>query len=357
MRSVENLPDLNYKRDTIRKHSSVIAAHHVKDINFRPEDLTFFNYLLLRTSTITQPHGIYQVPVKDIMDFMKFDRASKVHESLDRLCRGNIEVDYIDQDGTERSLRAHYLSHDSSRAETGYIKFAFDPILVHFLIEPKVYALISVNRSNDIKSFAGKRLYELASLQRQKRTPVWKVSVEEFREIVDMVDRHPRFDNFRRNVIEKAITEVNAIADFEILFDVMTGGAGGSATMLEFTVVDKSHSRLLQSKMVKSTKAKRGNGDKHTVDMLDGLTAEERGGPAELTSEAIDKASALLPADEDINDWVAEWREQNRGLSLIDPDGRFLSYVELKLMKKNDPVLSTIIDDEIFYNILNPEEQ
>lgn len=354
MVSYENLPVVGGKRDKIRKHSSVITATHVKGVEFRAEDLTFFNYLLACSGNIKSPHGVYSVPMKEAMEFMRFDRSSKLHECLGRLCEGKIDVDYLDQDGNPRSLRAHYLSSDSSRAETGTIHFAFDPILVHFLIDPKVYALISVNRSNDIKTLAGKRLYEIMSLQRHKHSSKWRVSVDEFRALVDMKDKHPRWDNFRRNVIEKAIVEVNAVADFEVLFTVVTSGQGGVATVLEFEVVDISHNRLLASKMVKSTKAKRGKADPHTVDMLDGMTSAERGGPAELTSEAIERAASLIGEAEDIGNYVDEWREQTRGFSLLDPDVHFLSFVELKLKKRTDPVLN-VLDDDIFFDLLNGE--
>jgi hypothetical protein len=317
--------------------------------------LTFFNYLLACSGNIKNPKGVYSVSMKDAMEFMNFDRASKLHDCLERLCSGQIDVDYLDSDGNPRSLRAHYLSSDASRAETGTIHYAFDQILVHFLIEPKVYALISVNRSKDIKTITGKRLYEMMALQRRKFDPKWRVSVEEFRALTDTRDKHPRWDNYRRNVIEKAVIEVNAVADFEILFDPMTSGQGGSVQTLEFEVVEKSHARLLQSKMVKSTKAKRGNSDPHTVDMLDGKTTAERGGPAELTADAVEAVAALLSPEDDLEKLIVEWREENRGYSMNNPDVHFRNFVELKIKRRSDPVLS-VLPDDIFLNLLNGED-
>ncbi len=346
---------LSGKDHTFRKPASVITATHVKGVDFRPEDLTFFNYLLSCSGNIKAPNGVYYVSMKEAMEFMRFTRPAQLHECLERLCSGKIEVDYIDSDGNDRSLRAHYLSSDSSKAETGTIRYAFDPILVYFLIDPKVYGLISANRSNDIKSFTGKRLYEMMTLQRHKSWDTkWNVSVDEFRALTDTVDKHPRWDNYRRNVIEKAVIEVNAVADFEVLFTFMTSGQGGSVTTLEFDVVEKNHARLLQSRMVRSTKAKKVKTDPDTVDMLDGKTATERGGPAELTAGAVEEAVAMIGADGNIDSLVLEWREKTRGFSLNDPDGHFLNFVSLKLKKANDPVLQ-VLDDDIFLNILDGE--
>ncbi len=184
--------------------------------------------------------------------------------------------------------------------------------------------------------------------------PVWHVSVDEFREIVSMQDKHPRFDNFRRNVIEKAVAEVNAVADFDVLFDVETSGQGGIATTLMFKAVGKSHARLLQSRIVKNTKAKGSIRDPYTVDLLDGKTSIERGGPAELTSETIDRIEATLTENEDIDQLVREWRDETRGYSLIDPDTHFSNWVEMKRAKTADPVLKSL-DDDIFAAFLTDE--
>jgi hypothetical protein len=347
---------LSGKDRTFRKPSSVITATHVKGVDFRPEDLTFFNYLLSCSGNIKNPTGVYYVSMKDAMEFMRFERPGKIHECLERLCSGKIEVDYLDGDGNPRSLRSHYLSSDSSKAETGMIQYAFDQILVHFLIDPKVYGLISANRSNDIKSFSGKRLYEMMALQRHKWDTKWIVSLEEFRALTDTEGTHSRWDNYRRNVIEKAVGEVNAVADFEVLFSFMTSGQGGSVTTLEFDVVEKNHARLLQSKMVRSTKKKGSRlPDRDTVDMLDGKTTAERGGPAELTAAAVEEAASLIGDGNNLDNLVLEWREKTRSFSLNDPDGHFLNFVSLKVKKENDPVLN-ILDDEIFFNLLNGED-
>lgn len=351
MSDMEVVPITGGVRENIRKHSSVITAVHLRGVDLHPADVSFFNYLVARVYPYPRPGIVYQISLKEAMEFMQFDRVSKIHESLSRLGQVMIEIDYTDKFGESNTIRTHYLSSESSHADSGILKFAFDPILVHFLSDPKVYGQISVNRSLDLKTMAAKRLYEFMCLQRSKRSPIWHVSVDEFREIVSMQEKHPRFDNFRRNIIEKAVQEVNAVADFDVLFDVETSGQGGTASTLMFKVVGKSHARLLQSRIVKNTKARGKSGDQFTVDMLDGKTNFERGGPAELTADMIDKVAATLNDEEDIEDFVRDWREETRGLSLIDPDAHFHNWVEMRKIKVSDPLLNTL-DDDVFANFL-----
>lgn len=343
-------------KDTIRKHSAVITAAHVKEgLSLKPEDLSFFNYLLARVHPYPKPGFIYEIPIKEAMEFMRWDRTAKVHESLDRLCKVNIEIDY-EKDDERHSIRTHYMSHNSSHAENGILQFAFDPILVQFLPDPKVYGSINVNRSHDLKSMGAKRLYEFGCLNRNKYGATWRLSVLEFRQIAEAGDKHPRFDNFRRLVLDKAVDEVNNIADFDIAYETETAGQGGSVSTIVFKILGKTHARLLQATTIKSTKAKGGkSGDQYTVDMLDGKTNEERGGPAELTSDVMERIASRLSPEDDIEALVREWRDVTRGLVLNDPDKHFESWIDLREVKKNDPVLSGL-DEDIFSNFFNGED-
>lgn len=362
MTGQEIITRVDAMKDTIRKHSSVITAAHVimeGGLSLKPEDLSFFNYLLARVHPYPKQGFIYEIPIKEAMEFMRWDRTAKVHTSLDRLCKVNIEIDY-EKDGERHSIRAHYLSHNSSHAENGLLQFAFDPILVQFLPDPKVYGSINVNRSYDLKSMGAKRLYEFGCMNRNKYDATWRLSVAEFRSICETGEKHPRFDNFRRLVLDKAVEEVNNIADFDIAYETETAGQGGTVSTIVFKILGKSHARLLQATTIKSTntktKTKSANkGDQFTVDMLDGKTNEERGGPAELTSTVIERVASKLSTEDDIEKLVREWRDVTRGLTLNDPDTHFESWIDLREIKKNDPVLSGL-DEDIFSNFFNGED-
>lgn len=339
--------------DLVRKGSSVVSATPTMDVLFEPIDNTLFNYLLLRAyGDIVPGVGIvHKIPVREVMEYLKIDRVSKLHASLERLGKGTISIDYIDDENVERTMYAHYLSSDVSRTGSGLLEFSFDTILSRFLYEPKVYALISVNRLRDLKSYASQKLYEVMVLNFRKKSPVWSTTVEELRNYFQTGDRNARFDNFRVHVIEKAIAEVNAIAEFDVLVDYIRGGQGGGVVEIVFKAVSKSHRRLMETATVKAIGTRRKKVDLHTVDMLDGLTFEERGGPAEVTAEGIEKARALIPEDGDINVLLTEWRESVRGLSLTDPDGHFLGWMRLKLEQDNDPLLKDI-EGDVFGQLL-----
>lgn len=341
-------------KDVIRKGSSLISATATDAVRFEPIDNSLFNYLLLRTyNDINPEQQVYRVPVQEVMEYLRIDRISKLQASLERLGKGFIEIDYLEPEtGDYRTMYAHYLSSDVSSTGSGMLKFAFDPILVHFLPEPKVFGLVSVSRVRDLKTVASQKLYEMMALQYRKKTPEWRCSVDELRTYFQAGDKNPRFDNFKKHVIEKAVSDVNAIAEFDIVVDYVRGGKGGGVVEIVFTALVKSHTRLIEASAVKSPRtSKKKMADTKTIDLLDGQTFEERGGPAELTGAAIEKARDMIPETADINQLIAEWRDINRGRSLSNPDHSFLSWLELKLSQDSDPLLKDI-EGDVFGTIL-----
>ena len=366
MTGQEIITRVDAMKETIRKHSSIITAVHIvteNGLSLKPEDMSFFNYLLARVHPYPKRGFIYEIPIKEAMEFMRWDRTAKLHASLDRLCKVAVEIDYA-TDGEKRSIRAHYMSHNSSHAENGLLQFAFDPILVEFLPDPKVYGTININRSYDMKSMTAKRLYEFGCMNRNKFDTTWRISISDLRDIAQVGTTHQRFDNFRRLVLDKAIEEVNNIADFDITYEIETAGQGGAVSTIVFKLLGKSHARLLQANTIKSTNTKNSiktkpktlkNEDHFTVDIFDGKTNEERGGPGELTAETIERVNAKLSPEDDIEKLLREWSDVTRGLTLTDPDTHFESWIEMREIKKNDPVLSGL-DEDIFSNFFNAED-
>mgnify|MGYP001416531374 CR=1 FL=1 len=341
------------EEDIVRKGSSVISATPTNEVMFEALDMPLFNYLLLRTYQLIEPgkSTVHYIPVKDVMEYLRIDRMSKLQDSLERLGKGLIAIDYLDEDDEPRSIYAHYLSSDLSRTGSGMLAFAFDAILTRFISEPKVYGLISVNRIRDLPTFSAQKLYEIMALNFRKKSPVWRTTPDELRCLWQMGKRNARWDNFRTHVIEKAVADVNAVADFDVRVEYVRGGRGGGVVEIVFTAVTKDHNRLIEAASVKAITARRAKVDPHTVDMLDGMTYAERGGPAALTPAAVEEVRAMMDEDGDINRLVDEWRDLVRGHALVNPDHHFVSWAAIRLRQDKDPLLGDL-EGDVFGNLL-----
>lgn len=335
-----------------KKNANVVMATPIGDISLKGQDRTLFNYLLARAYNEMAEGITHEIAVKDVLEYLKIDRTTKLLESLTRLGHATINIKYMEND-EDREIIAHYLSVNFSKAENGVLKYAFDPILVQFQMDPKVYSLINIDRIRDLKQLPSITLYEIMQLHYHKMNPEWTINVDSLRSLFGITE-HPRFDNFKKNVIEKAITEVNAIASFDIEVDYIKGGKGGSIIAVKFTAVSKTHKRFLETRDIKSLKNKRSIvTDKNTIDLLDGMSFEERGGPAEIQQSTIDSLMEKYKDNLNINvqDLLIEWRKKFKGTILKNPDETFNDWIKLKIEKENDEIMKEI-DDDIFGSLL-----
>jgi plasmid replication initiation protein len=338
--------------NVLKKASHVITATHRGDVMLTRQDRVLMDYLLFRAYDDLTPQGIYRLATKEVMEYTRISRHKDLVESIQRLCRIVLEIDYQDESGEARYITAHFLSTDMSQSENGNLKYAFDPILYHFIAHPQVYANIYIDRKRDMTSFAAD-LYDIMALQYRKKSPVFRTTPDDLRLLLKVGDKHNRPDNFRKNVIEKTVEEVNAIAEFDIVYDFVKGGKGGGIVEIVFEAKSKSHARLVEaastSKVVGRQSAPKS--DRKTIDMYDGMNYEERGAPATLTDRSIEGAREMMPADGNVDEYISEWRALNKNKVFIDPDTAFLAWLKVRLEKDDDPLLKDL-DNDVFGDLI-----
>lgn len=337
-------------RGLLKKSQSVVMAReHGGEIDL--VDRKLFNYLLQRAYPSLMERQVHRIPVQDALEFLCHTSTSRLHESLDRLGTVSIEIEYEDDAGIRHSARAHFLSYDLSRAADGVLQFAFDPLLLQFLWEPKVYASLSLHRVRSFRGAHASRLYEVMALYHRRFSPHWRISVDDLRAFFRVEDSHARWDNFRRKVIERAVDEVNRIADFEVSVEYVRGGRGGRIVEVVFTAAAKSHARLMEARAMIDPVGRVGRDvrDCHTVDLLDGRTDAERGGPAVVSVLALEQAREM--AGGTVAHYEQEWREEMRGRVVRDPDLSFLRWLDMRLQREQDALLADLNEDT-FGNLL-----
>lgn len=339
--------------NVLKKASHVITATHRGEVALTRQDRVLMDYLLFRAYDDLTPQGIYRLATKEVMEYTRITRHKDLVDSIQRLCRIVLEIDYQDETGEARSITSHFLSTDMSQSENGNLKYAFDPILYHFIAHPQVYANIYIDRKRDMSSFAAD-LYDIMALQYRKKSPVFRTTPDDLRLLLKVGDKHNRPDNFRRNVIEKTVEEVNAIAEFDIVYDFVKGGKGGGIVEIVFEAKSKSHARLVEAASTSKMSVRQsspGRTDTKTIDMYDGLNYEERGAPATLTDRSIEGARELMPADGNVDDYVGEWRALTRNRVFNDPDTAFLAWLKVRLEKDVDPILKDL-DNDVFGELI-----
>ncbi len=85
-----------------------------------------------------------------------------------------------------------------------------------------VFSTLKILHIKGLRSFVSIRLYELTNQFRH--SGVRQVSLDELRSLLATKDAHPRFTDFRRKVLDKAVGEVNDKTDLRISWDPVKKG-------------------------------------------------------------------------------------------------------------------------------------
>lgn len=328
---------------SLRKSLIVINGHR---IDVRLFDDKLFNYLYCRCFRDLMTTRVHRIRTKELLDYFGHTSTAQLQEGLARLGRAVIEVEYEDEQGASHRVACHFLSFDMTRSTDGCVEFAFDPILLKHMHEPKIYGTIQMRLVRDFHSKYALRLYEKMTAIAPRNHKIWSVTVEEFRAYIGVDSHVNRFDNLKRGVIEVAVNEVNQRADFDVSVSYERSGRGGKVVRIHFAVENKRHDRLMERRAVDDPVGRRARAerDRLTPDMLDGKTDVERGGPPLLKPETLAEVRARL--GEDPAQLVEEWIEENAGRRMKDPDLNFLRWAELRAFGA-DPRLAQVESNAI----------
>lgn len=330
-------------RGNVKKANSVVM-HRAKG-QLQAEDHKLFNYLLNRAYyRIREPS--HRIPVRDAIDYIgNGANINTVNESLRRLGEVHIEIDYEEMTGEKRLVGMHFMSYDTCRAVSGILTFAFDPLLLPFLYEPKIYAQLSLQDLRNFKTLAGERLYEKMMLHHKRSYDhTWTVTLDEFFGFCG-VPPDSRLDNFKKRVVDPAVNEVNEYAPFNLKVE-FDGGRGRKTNLVKFTIVAKNHQDMMSPLRTSSSRSKKLPQDTRSIDLFDGKTVGERGSVIVISEQAYAEAEQLITGtDLSVDVIERQWREYVDGRRLREPDQQFLNWVAVQVEKTKDSELAKVSND------------
>lgn len=332
-------------RGNVKKANSVIM-HRAKG-QLQADDHKLFNYLLNRAYyKLREPS--HRIPVRDAVDFLGPKATIQtLNESLRRLGEVHIEIDYEEMTGEKRLAGMHFLSFDTCRAVSGILTFAFDPLLLPFLHEPKIYAKLSLQDLRKFKTLAGEKLYEKMMLHHKRNHDhTWTVPLPELYEFCG-VPHDARFDNFKRRIIDPAVDEVNEYAPFNLKVE-FDGGRGRKINVVYFTIVAKNHHDMMSPLRASAGKAPRLPQDTRSIDLFDGKTLGERGSSVVISEQAYRAAEKMIAGtDLSVEKIEKEWRSVMASRRIGDPDHSFTTWIQTQVEKSRNGELAKVDDDII----------
>lgn len=192
-------------------------------------------FLISKIKPTDEAEHSYTFSVKDFCLACNFHQDSGfyvgyVRQVMEELGKKTVSVDL----GEGKTLISHWFSSTIIDAKTNSFEVLFDKNLAPYLFQLKnFYTQYSLEYVLPMKSKYSIRLYEFLRSVKSKSYRQ-RYTVDELRERVDC-DKYPAYKEFRRNVLDPAIEDINKFTDLEVRYEPIKSGR--KITHIEFIIL------------------------------------------------------------------------------------------------------------------------
>jgi Protein involved in initiation of plasmid replication len=180
--------------------------------------------------------GFQRLYIKDLQEAFDKGRAGSLYQRAENICQSlldkKIEVK-TKEDGKRVYDGINLMNRCKYKEGDGYIEAKFNEEMKEYLLQLKRrFTMYEAGYYIPLRSTHSMRIYEL--LKMREGISVLRVSVEEFRDILGLMDSYEYFSALKAHVIEKAQEEIRAKTDISFTYDVEREGR--TAKRLKFFI-------------------------------------------------------------------------------------------------------------------------
>jgi hypothetical protein len=248
--------------------------------------------------------------------------AAVLWQSIRRLAKTTIEWEDNDYMGINSLLGARM---DKDVRISGKLYFTFDPLLAQHVLAPRAWARLNVHVVMKLRSKYAVTLYEILEAYANRENKTCIATIEQVRGWLKVPDdAYQSWKDFRRNVIDIAVDEINTYADlagFTVDYEGLREGKGFAK--IKFAV-EKTDGREAREMML----GRKAKIHKRRARAIAGLADPDN--PPMPSGDALDTFRRRWPGNdpyEVIGRFQDKWRAE--GCVVIrSPDGAFLKFAE-----------------------------
>lgn len=193
--------------------------------------------LILTLASMVQPEDEdfkpYKFRISDFMELLGVDTKTKYTE-IPKITKELMKkVFEIEEDDT--LIQIAWLSSAAYKKGTGIVELEFSPRLKPYMI--KLNGLFTQYKLANILSMKSKyspRIYEILKCNEFKQQGFIEIEVEDLRKLLKAENIYPRYNDFKRKVLEQTQRELRKLSD--ISFDFEEIKTGRKVTALKFYI-------------------------------------------------------------------------------------------------------------------------
>lgn len=203
--------------------------------------------LILTLASMVQPNDEdfkpYKFKIADFMELLGVDTKTKYTEVPKITKELMKKVFEIEEDDT--LIQTAWLSSATYKKGSGMVEIEFSPKLKPYML--KLNGLFTQYKLANILSMKSKyspRIYEILKCNEFKQQGYIEIEVEELRKLLKADNVYPKYNDFKRYILERTQKELKKISD--ISFDFEETKTGRKVTSIKFFI--KSNKKFNASK-------------------------------------------------------------------------------------------------------------
>lgn len=214
-----------------------------------------FNVLLYLAQKQGDGQVIYRAPLTEITSNASFDSndTALIKEHLRKMNAIQVEWNSTSQDGNRRWGVTNILAEaeiiEDLQSRRTWVEWSYSPKIKKRLLEPEIYARLSLQFQSSLRSSASLALYEICS--RYTTSPnnlTMRQAWEWWRPVLTGVpegsegETYQEYKYFKRDVLKGAVAELNAVTDLEV--ELIEHKNGRKIESLQFRARKKAQAGL-----------------------------------------------------------------------------------------------------------------
>lgn len=187
---------------------------------------------------------MYLVAAKDISDITgETISLNNFKKATEKLISRAIECETTDKN----ALQVSFISSAEYLTGQGIIEIGLSPKILPFYLDlANNFTALELNIALSLKGIYSKRLYEIMSMYKNFKNPTFKISIQELKKKLEVIDsktgkdKYESFTVFKRNVLDPSEKEINGNSDIIFSYLPIEGVKYGKGRKpiekLEFTI-------------------------------------------------------------------------------------------------------------------------
>lgn len=244
------------------ENSTIAIANSLiyKPLNLTLNEARLFFMLISQIENDDEEFKTYKIFVRDIINIVKPKSEKNMYAQVksDMISLENKKIDY--SDGNKFApirLLVEPVYHEREGYITARIHHLLKPELLKLKREFTVGLLCEMLR---FKSINTQRIYLLIRQYQNAKTKVNRVDVEKLKKILNLSDKYPRYNDFKKRVISPSLEEINETG---LKVKLKEHRKGRSVVKVDFIIVDNKAIELdTPSEMILSIEDKKNIDEK-----------------------------------------------------------------------------------------------